>query len=52
MATEHLNVTIGRMSTCEITVTVCGSNRMLLIGDLFATLGYPIMLGALCLEVT
>lgn len=51
MATEK-NVTLERMSAEEISATVGGVKRMLLVGAAFAAVGYLLVVGALVLEVT
>jgi hypothetical protein len=52
MATEEPNVTIDRMSAEKMTSTMGGIKRMLMIGALFAAVGYVLLLGALFLELT
>lgn len=52
MATEEPNVTLDRMSVEEITSTVGGIKKMLMVGALFAAVGYLLILGALFLELT
>ena len=52
MATEEANVTLDRLSAEEMTATMGSIKKMLLVGALFAAVGYLLILGALVLELT
>lgn len=52
METNTPKVTLNRMSAEEISATVSGVKRMLLVGALFAAIGYVLIVGALVLELT
>lgn len=52
MVTSEPNVTLNRMSTDEIASTVSTIKKMLMVGALFAVVGYLLVMAALVLEVT
>lgn len=52
MVTRDSNVTLDRLSAEEMTATMGSIKKMLLIGALFAAVGYLLILGALFLEFT
>lgn len=52
METSKPKVTLNRMSAEEMSATVSGVKKMLMVGALFAAVGYVLILGALVLEIT
>ena len=52
MATEEPNVILDRLSAEEMTATMGSIKKMLMIGALFAAVGYLLILSALFLELT